>query len=1807
LPVYLPGLTFGVGYGGASYGYSPYGSGAFPRLPVPTTGGYGGAPYGLSPYGSLDVIPPRVTGASSLDGFRIEIFFSEAMAANAALTLAANYTLGTTHGVPLTAQSVVGATPGSSGGYTSVILTHSGSTLGGQYNVAVNNVEDLAGNPVLVTTTGFLARGDATSVNVSLEVPDDGRTVQLDFLNSLGNPQPLLTEAEFTPGVDSTASYAVTTTYPVAPTLGSATQEAALSSVLLDVHPMTSAQYDLMVGPALSVAYTGSTLPDDSTTFTGIELGTGTSAASVGGLFLSKANPDLYGWRFLDTTGRVLPNTTYRADLSIDTSTATVVPAVFNSTFAVFSVSDGAVQVDITLEDIAGMKMLRVTSGGALGSAPADWGTGGAQISLVRNQKGGLYSLLFQGVPLLTFPLASATGAPTFAGGVTFTLQGGHQVSLLKVSDVDLTASSTLFTDAWNFIHNYPKTFTGSSVLTRDRIITKRGPLVRGWGDATPATKEDVEVRLDGGVVDLVGVNPYVGEIYPLLPIPLAASGTFTVAIDYIWFMTPVMEMAGLNTRGLVLNVWDQAVGHTPGAVSPTPASSTGTTKDNRFPLAISLPLGERRSPKLIGHRYIGFQKGGYSALLNEPTTLQLNKDPHAISEGGVSAAAMAERGAFNGQTSPQNSATPWILDGTDGGAVVGDGTYRVIDASSGPYGVGTAAVYKRDLDLSLTTSTNNIARLKVETYVADGVFTGVGFGLHDGGHLILIGALRVGGVQHVGILTDGASPQLEASWKIGPAAPATAISKSVVTIPFENLPQGFDNGGRFRVASGPQAGVYTVAECGAVLVDGTVTLEVTPSLPADPSLFGNNEFEALFEVPWSVSLVSLRFESVFPGGSVHAYVGGAISGSIGVLTEAPAYPAQTALLLPATEKGVSFWGSVSRRAESSSVWDLALYDSFPEKALQTVQGLTALTEMNTLPEDDPNDPWYIVGGFGYSAEDAGGDDVLIKSTSASSTIGLTFSYQRVEPFLNPKTYTDLETEFRVESGRLGVGDVDVIINDSKREVELRTLLYVQGTHTSPSTGLGVNNRALVTDLPEASLSGLQEPVEAGWTTASSSGSPTMFVRGQTLKFSKGTLDQVLWSKVLPASVMVLEEGQILEARVSIEAGAVGGSGVGGIGLLLQGRALGPAAVARPVGLGFNAAGVILLSETFGEVAAFAFDWTDGKAHTYRVTVDPIADIVVLVIDDVVIGNTPWTGFSPAAADSTAKAMFGAVSDGTFQATLHSASVIPLRVMPPTVKSTVGRTFGVRLRDTTGLDIDSYRIPRSDATPNVLNSSLLSTPVEMDWQAYCKCRLYLDPTWGVSFYRPDLPLPPGADGDFATETTDPSAAWVNVEYRELPVKPEARGSVEFGSPSPTAVTQSRWAFMRYRIRGDYDGFGIAPQNMVLNRAFKITSGEFLIDDTPEVYTITSRTATEVVVSDSAVYADRVFVVQVGGVVLASSGWSFEATTQALTLTVPLPLAQYPVTVTFAPGKPITKTYLCSQPIEGSVTLLNEGTPPFPKSQDDATTREVEFGSKINDPSDVLDDAESLVLNDPHRYVNFKDTAASRYAGMEYCEVVDGDSVHITPICDAPGPGHGLAAIGIEGAMTSDSFTVPGGPAGKWAGQSPVIKGSSTHFNQTSVLMASGGNYVEGHLGPGTAVTYPNARNANWDPLPAGSQMGMNQDTRFLVEDVSPRTEDWDLAGLMGDNVPATSADPATDPNPDGVPGTELHGAVAYIQDDTSSSPFSRLGPWSGLPALSVRSLLAGGGQLNGTQFTLQGGAQLDVVTVRTTGVIQAAN
>lgn len=1775
MPVYLPGP-------GPASPFTMYGSGAYSLMPIPPAGGYGEAPYGLSSYGSVDISPPTTTGANSLDGFRVELFFSEEMLGDSVLVDPANYTFVATFGVPLTTVSVAPGTLGPFGGYTSVVVTHSGGTLGGDYILTAANITDLAGNPIAPAPANqaqFFSLGDTTQTSVT--VGGDGKTVVLSFLDSNDNPQDLLTEAQFSPGTGSLASYEVETEYPVVPTLDAVEHPVMgdASQVALTLTGMTSTLYDAVVGPSLSLAYEGDEgLPDADPTFTGVEVGTGTSVSSTGvGLLLSKSAGGQYGWLLEDTTGRMVPGSTFRADFPLNLTGTTFNPAVTGSTLAVLSVSDGAVQVDVGLADVAGTRILTVTSGAFSGQVPFLWEGVAFTVTLLRNQKGAFYSLLVDGVPFLTFPIASATGVPLYAPGTAVILDSGFDVNLFCLVGVGLTATSTVFTSAWNFLHGLTETFTGSGVLARDRVYTKYGPLVKAWGDTTPATKNDVVVRVNGVPVPVASVNPYEGEVYPLVPIPLTPVGTTTVEVDYKWFATPAFPLAGLNTRGLNLNAWSQAKGHTAGALNPLPSTSRGVMPRRRFPLGVVLPPYRRKSPVRVGHKYYGWQRA-YSALLNQFTTLRLNQNPRAISDGNLVAKGQATLVNYEGDTTPQAAPTPWLLLGQDTGGVVGDGTYRVVSNTSGGYGTGLGAVYYQEVDLSRTTSVQFAGRLTVGAYAPDGVFTGVAFGAHNNRSLVLVGFVVVDGVRSLGLLRDPSRPDLESSWDLGLGRTATAVSQTEIEFSSTDFPRGLQAGDKLRVPSGPQAGVYEVAECGLSELDGVVTVTLTTPLPANVNAYGNDTFTVLFDMPWDEVETTFRLVATFPTGTLTVFSGGRISGTALSLSDLSAvgYTAQTGLLLPTLESGAVFWGAASRVATNTATWNFVRYAATPAPVISTVTGITNLADMSVLP-DDTAQPWFVVEDFGQSA--VASNLLLLKSNCADPTVDLVYGYGRLEPYLSYKgVVTDFTGTFRVESGLLGAGDASLRIYDGQREARVTTLQYVE-----------YGGQRQLYSFGSVSLSGLRLPTSEGWTLLSGSNlaAPTVKVHALDTVKTASTVGRWGAEVTAPAApAFVGSKGAILEARLQVASYTAGSpSLVAPVWSTIVPTAPG-AGVEVQVQL--TATGVALADRSGSVVTAYPFAWSDGQYHTFRLLVDTTALSVTLVADDAVLGSLALGGFPTTASSGYLFADFGFAGTGTAEVLWDAVSITPLAANPP-VGAVLGKTLGVPVAGGDYDTIDGYRIPRTDGTASP-NSSLTAVPVVMDYTSYAEVRLRLDPAWGVSVYRPDLPPPPGfVSPEFVSETTDPNGAWINVEYRELPVHkvaaPEVPG-LAFGALNKRSITQQRWGTVKYRLRGTPNGNYLAPTGMVLNRGTALTSGEYTLDKTPEVRDIPARTLTEVYVWDAHMHASRVFHVQVDGVVLPTSAWSFDATSQVVTLVAPLPSVLYPVTVTFTVGKPVTSTYLCSQPVGETVTVLNEGTPPVPKNnQDLPETRVV--------TTDPLDPTESSVT--------FTAGSESRYVGLNFCEARDGDSVPLSIACDGPAPGMGLAELALSGTMFSEweHTRIPGGPGGTFGHGSPSVVGSTSHFHPGAMLTLGGGR-------PTSANTYNVLNTAllqTNQAAPGSLGMGLNQDFRMVLTNTIPYAET--VVAVAGDNTPPSLATPALSVNPNGVPNPNGHGACVAELVDYAPTGTSRLGPWGGLISLSTNSLLGGGAQVTGTAFLLNGGNQLPAPTVTPLNILAA--
>ena len=390
--------------------------------------------------------------------------------------------------------------------------------------------------------------------------------------------------------------------------------------------------------------------------------------------------------------------------------------------------------------------------------------------------------------------------------------------------------------------------------------------MVKGWGDATPATEQDVFVTVTptGGEAESLTVkevNPYTGKVFLDVPVPLLPA---EIEVDYQWFASPVMLFEGLNTEGLVLNKWDQKHGHHPPAASPEshqdlPDYPKGAPDLHRFPMGVAIgPVYDRQKPIYIGHRYIGFEKA-YTASLNSPTTLLLNQNPHATQVSDFELTPLGVSLAYEGvDTTPIED--DWDSSGTDTGGLVGDGTYNLIDATTGDYSEGAGALYYREEDFSFPSSVTVVTRFYASETPTDldGVFSGLGFGVHDNRRLYMVGALLVNEVEHIGVLKGADHRELD-SWAVASSADASISDYSTVVVFTKEVPIGTSEGNRFQIFEGSQQGVYEIEHV-VHQTDGTTTITTVEEFPENPGLWGNKYLTIHFETRWTEYPATYRF-----------------------------------------------------------------------------------------------------------------------------------------------------------------------------------------------------------------------------------------------------------------------------------------------------------------------------------------------------------------------------------------------------------------------------------------------------------------------------------------------------------------------------------------------------------------------------------------------------------------------------------------------------------------------------------------------------------------------------------------------------------------------------------------------------------------------------------------------------------------------------------------------------------------------------------------------------------------------------------
>lgn len=1166
--------------------------------------------------------------------------------------------------------------------------------------------------------------------------------------------------------------------------------------------------------------------------------------------------------------------------------------------------------------------------------------------------------------------------------------------------------------------------FYGDGVVTFPTLITALGPLVKGWGDTTPASISDVVVSQDGVPLAVSAVNPYTGEITLALPLTSFAPGAHTVTVSYQWFPVPVTGMAGLNTKGLTLNKWSLRGGRN--TTSPTFTGYGGGIASTRFPMGVTLGRFARRGHVLqIAHRFIGFEKG-YTAGLNSPTTMLLNQSPGRVSVPYATADVTPQNFRYEGVAFPTD---PWVSLGVVQGFINGE-FYTLVD------NVPTEVAYWAQY-FPLPTSTNvaMAARLQVTSYEPDGVFTGVGFGFHNNQRLFFTGALTVTNpmtgtaLRHVGVLLRPGKLSDLSSWTVGPNAygqvlkPETGATFGTVSAPTASLPTLLGAGDKFQVLEGTQTGVYTITDLFQSKT-GDTFLVVSPMFPADPELYGNRDVTMYFDTGWDDGLCTWRLYANTRSQSVTLVFGGKSGSSTSVTSGTVASPAYLGPDILPEGYGRALWGSIDRLATNTTVWDFVRCASTPDGAYTFSRGTVVDTTMTTDPEDSD---WYLETPFGDSNTTAGA--LTLTSTPGDAGLGTYYGYGYTDPFLNGRRVAAFDATFSVGRDTAGVGGATLVLRDTHREVRLSTLMYRDD---------GVLGK-VIQRLDTVSLVGSVPYYLQGWDGTVGEhaypNGPAMLLTGDGTSWN---LSKVLTPYHSPCV------GRFLEFRLGVIDYTLGV--IGRTGLLF---AADFSTVA--VYLEFRS-GCLVLSNApgGGAIVIVGVPWDDGVERTYRLDFNVGGATIDLYMDNVLQAVTAVAAYNPSTLTGSVEVLADATSGGTFRVALQGLCY------GGTVEAIPGihRTIGLHKGGDEG-DLDNWALVRTDGT-NVPNSAPGSVITEMDWTAQCWVRVFLDPTYGASFIRPDLPPPPGYTGDFATQSMDPTAGWVTIEYPRLPrVSPvEKFGSVAFGALNPSGSVLSVWDSVRYRVFTNTSVDYTAPQGMVLNRWNVVNSGEFLKDTTPQEVVVSSVTSTRVSLRPCHIFADRVFAVRVGGATLPTNLWRFNKDSQEITLVVGVPSRGYPVNVVFAPGKPVTTTYLQTQPLDESQTLLNEGTPPIQMSQTGSFTVSTVSGDGGGTPAfpPAVPADPDYFLRDQYLVRSFENT--EMYEKLEFFQLGNGGVTgRIASYHDGPGLGEGVREVTLTGDVFLDSFAGMGAPD---RGRGPGVYPMS--------LMASGGTFNGGELG-----------------------------------------------------------------------------------------------------------------------------------------------
>ena len=718
--------------------------------------------------------------------------------------------------------------------------------------------------------------------------------------------------------------------------------------------------------------------------------------------------------------------------------------------------------------------------------------------------------------------------------------------------------------------------------------------------------------------------------------------------------------------------------------------------------------------------------------------------------------------------------------------------------------------------------------------------------------------------------------------------------------------------------------------------------------------------------------------------GTISLYVDGDILATLRVTPDQ--VPFLEEVNAPFNELQGVFFGSISREAESVSVWDFVRYLLLPTNPLQTSPSSFVSYEGNILPEVASR-PWTPIGFHGTESI-VNSQLLLLDSTSASD--GFTASevggiggdyrgFVRLEPLLSSASeiVVDVAPQLRTYTYGVDPYGLTVAVDDGNRLMQLAFF---------PSAAT-----------PKFSYGGRSLPESFSPYVWSAMGGGSASMLGRVLRISDTTVGDGkvyfiddLSPPVSDSRVVSSATDYIFEFRVQVVSYTTDGAGFAGVfGQVDDGsRALGLMfeVIAGTKYVTFNSEGVPL-----GSSARFAFNWNDGQPHTYRFVKSTGGDLVTLFIDAVFVGTVAYHLFT--ATGGTATVSFGSsspLSAGALsQVDWHYCNVwrtrtdlkhyvglwkgydadsltgyhLPLKTSgrgAQIVGNALGDSLasfiadGVTSGDTLVIDEGPnkgvYAIAAVSGATTLtivgtwpLNPTLTSYRIvsEVDWTAQHKYRLIKDSSGLVSVLYENATDPIIQVGYNSIDLPASGTGLVQAVSNGIP-------SIVFGSFNSENLVQSSWDFVRYGISRSATEITAAPHHQFLNQRNVMESPERLT-------TLLSHTLTDFSSSSTGI--------------------------------VPKKAPEF-----------LTNTNL------PAYTRLNEGTPLVPSTQDyqvRSPTPVKEFVSALNMPQDVLNTA-SFTLNDGSVRYRLIVPEGVLYSALDVIEESSGEEALITPFGDEDG-------------------------------------------------------------------------------------------------------------------------------------------------------------------------------------------------------------